>query len=102
MFLRDKTLTCVDCGNEFTFSASDQEFYSSRGYQEPKRCPNCRQARRNSRPATATATGERQMFAAVCSNCGAETFVPFEPRQDRPVYCDDCFSRMRPQRQSFR
>lgn len=37
----------------------------------------------------------RQMFAAVCSNCGKETEVPFQPRNDRPVYCRECFQQMR-------
>src|SRR3989304_191302 len=41
----DKPLTCVDCGAEFTFSAEDQEYYATRGFQnEPKRCPTCRRA----------------------------------------------------------
>lgn len=37
----------------------------------------------------------RQMFAAVCSGCGKETEVPFQPRMDRPVYCRDCFQERR-------
>ena len=26
----DKTLKCVECGNEFVFSASEQEFYAEK------------------------------------------------------------------------
>ncbi|MEG2596357.1 MAG: CxxC-x17-CxxC domain-containing protein, partial [Ruthenibacterium sp.] len=37
--------------------------------------------------------GERQMFDAVCASCGKNCKVPFEPRNDRPVYCSDCFSK---------
>ena len=37
----DKTLTCMDCNQGFTFTADDQEFYASRGFSEPKRCRNC-------------------------------------------------------------
>jgi CxxC-x17-CxxC domain-containing protein len=43
----DKTLTCVECKTPFVFSARDQEFHASKGFtNEPKRCANCRQARR--------------------------------------------------------
>lgn len=43
----DKTLTCKDCGAEFTFTAGEQEFYAERGFQnEPQRCKSCRDARK--------------------------------------------------------
>jgi ssDNA-binding Zn-finger/Zn-ribbon topoisomerase 1 len=56
--MTDKTLVCKDCGKEFVFTAGEQEFYKTKGFdQEPKRCPECRKAnkernrdRRNSRP----------------------------------------------------
>ena len=84
----DKTLTCKDCGCEFTFTASEQEFYAEKGFtNEPQRCKPCRDARKGNRG------GERQMFDAVCAECGRPCKVPFEPRNDRPVYCSDCFSR---------
>jgi CxxC-x17-CxxC domain-containing protein len=35
------------------------------------------------------------MFPAVCSQCGKDTMVPFQPRTDRPVYCSDCFATQR-------
>lgn len=35
----DKTLVCKDCGNEFVFTAGEQEFYAEKGFQnEPTRC----------------------------------------------------------------
>ena len=44
----DKTLVCKDCGNEFVFTAGEQEFYASRGFEnEPQRCKACRDARKN-------------------------------------------------------
>jgi hypothetical protein len=43
----DKVLTCLDCGQDFTFSSSEQFFYWSKGLTEPKRCKSCRQFRRN-------------------------------------------------------
>jgi CxxC-x17-CxxC domain-containing protein len=45
----DKTLTCVDCSQEFAFTASEQQFYADRQFSEPRRCPSCRAARKASR-----------------------------------------------------
>lgn len=90
MAFEDKTLTCKECGNEFVFSASEQEFYAEKGFQnEPARCPSCRAARRQQRNAA------REMFTVTCAECGAETQVPFNPTGDRPVYCRDCYDRRR-------
>jgi CxxC-x17-CxxC domain-containing protein len=96
--LQDKQLTCSDCGTQFTFSAAEQEFFQSKGYtNEPKRCPNCRQARKVERGGS-TGSNQRQMYPATCAECGKQTEVPFEPREGRPVYCSDCFSKMRTNR----
>src|SRR5688572_2671067 len=46
---QDKTLTCVDCGMEFSFTASDQQFYADRQFSEPRRCPACRAAKKAAR-----------------------------------------------------
>ena len=44
----DKTLVCRDCGKEFVFSASEQQFFADKGFQnDPTRCHECRAARRN-------------------------------------------------------
>ena len=95
MSFEDKTLQCADCGADFTFSAEEQEFFQSKGYEnEPKRCPSCREARKSERYGGA----RRQMFPAVCAECGKETEVPFEPRGDRPVYCSDCYRKVKPNR----
>ena len=98
MAFKDKTLECSDCGSEFTFSVEDQEFFQSKGYtNEPKRCPECRQARKAQRYGNGGSDyrSPRQMFPAVCADCGKETEVPFEPNQGRPVYCRDCYSKVR-------
>ena len=99
----DKTLTCQDCGQSFTFSADDQEFFSTKGYSEPKRCPSCRQARKAERGNGGGGgySSSREMHAVVCAECGQNTEVPFEPRGDRPVYCRDCFSRRQPARSRY-
>ena len=99
MSFEDKTLECSDCGNSFTFSAEEQEQFQSRGYtNEPKRCLECRQARKAERYGSSGGYRPRQMFPAVCADCGKETEVPFEPSQGRPVYCSDCFRKVRDNR----
>ena len=40
----------------------------------------------------------REMHKATCGDCGNECEVPFEPRQDKPVYCNDCFQNHKPER----
>ena len=86
----DRTLTCRDCGREFLFTAGEQEFYQSRGLQnEPRRCPECRAARRTSDGASNGRA--RAMHDVICSNCGKQTQVPFVPTGARPVYCLDCY-----------
>jgi CxxC-x17-CxxC domain-containing protein len=107
----DTTLTCRDCGQAFTFTAGEQEFYASRGFSEPSRCPDCRAARKAERGGGgggggyssggggyssgggAGAAGPRRMFQATCSSCGNVAEVPFQPRGDKPVYCSDCFEK---------
>ena len=100
MTYNEKTLTCQDCGREFSFSARDQEFYADKGFNEPKRCPDCRRARKAERgdDAGRGAGPPRQMYSVTCDNCGRETEVPFQPRGDRPVYCRDCFATVRSER----
>ena len=97
----DKNLECADCGATFTFTAAEQEFFAAKGFtNEPKRCPRCRQVRRQqSRGSFGTSDNpsqrRREMYDAVCASCGKETQVPFQPREGRPVYCSDCFAKVR-------
>lgn len=101
MSFEDKSLQCADCGAAFTFSAGEQEFFESKGYtNEPKRCPSCRQTRKAERYGDGGygSRGPRQMFPAVCAQCGEETEVPFEPREGRPVYCSNCYDKTRTSR----
>jgi len=104
MSYQDRTLTCQDCGQSFTFSADDQQYHAEKGYtNEPKRCPTCRRARRSDRgdsgyssyggSSSSYGSSRREMHPAVCAQCGKDTQVPFLPRGDRPVYCSDCFSK---------
>lgn len=89
---QDKTLVCKDCGQEFTFTAGEQEFYAEKGFQnEPARCKSCRDSRKNSGRRTGGNGGRREMYDAICAECGAPTKVPFVPKNDRPIYCSDCY-----------
>jgi CxxC-x17-CxxC domain-containing protein len=108
MYTQDKTLTCADCGQEFTFTSSEQQFYADRQYSEPRRCPECRAARKAARGDSGGGYSSggyssgggyerapREMFSATCSNCGREAQVPFRPTNGKPVYCSDCFKSQR-------
>lgn len=140
----DRSLTCADCGQEFTFTSGEQEFYAQRGFSEsPKRCVSCRQIRKAQRSRSSdygdSSSGgsggrfggggysngggyggdsysggqsgggyssggyssgggerrQREMFEAVCANCGKTASVPFRPSGAKPVYCSDCFESRR-------
>jgi CxxC-x17-CxxC domain-containing protein len=98
MMYEDRTLSCTECAQSFTFSADDQAYHAEKGYtNEPKRCPTCRQAKRAQRNSDGFGGGydraPREMHPVVCAECGKDTTVPFRPRGDRPVYCSDCFRR---------
>ena len=101
MSFQDKSIQCFDCGATFTFRPGEKELFASKGYNNaPKRCPSCRQARKtrhysdsdngykndsyNLRP-------RHQIFSAVCTECGRDIRVPFEPYADKPIYCGDCY-----------
>ncbi len=98
----DKVITCVDCGQEFTFTATEQQFYADRQFSEPRRCASCRAARKAARgdgdsygsggnAGRGYDRGPREMFSATCSSCGREAQVPYRPSGAKPVYCSDCF-----------
>ncbi len=123
--MSDRSLTCRDCNQEFVFTLGEQEFYQQRGFSEPQRCPNCRQARKAQRDGGASggggyasggsssggyssggyggsygndsgfASSPRQLYPATCSECGKQTEVPFNPSPGKPVYCRECFSSRR-------
>ena len=87
---QDKSLVCRDCGKEFVFTSGEQEFYAEKGFQnEPVRCKDCRGNRKTQ------SRGEREMHDAVCAGCGKDTKVPFLPRNDKPIYCSECFAQRR-------
>ncbi len=90
--MQDKSLICKDCGTEFPFTVRDQQFYAEKGFEnEPQRCRDCRTNRKTSRSGA-----QREMFDAVCAQCGVATTVPFKPRGDKPVYCRACYASVTP------
>lgn len=94
MAFEDKTLVCKECGDEFIFSAGEQEFYAEKGFEnEPARCPKCRAARKAQN--NGGMRQAREMHTVICAECGMETQVPFKPTNNRPVYCRDCFQNKR-------
>lgn len=113
MAYSDQVLQCADCGIDFVFSASEQEFFAQKGFTSaPKRCSSCRAQRRATGGGAGGSSyastgggysgggggysrGPREMFDAVCARCGKDTQVPFRPTGARPVYCSDCFRLMR-------
>lgn len=89
---QDKTLVCKECNAEFLFTASEQNFYKEKGFEnEPTRCPECRSKRKKNTLGRLGGKETREMFTVNCSECGKETQVPFKPVQDKPVYCRECF-----------
>ncbi len=112
MSFQEKTIKCCDCDKTFVFTVEEQEQFQARGHtNEPKACPTCRQARKShqaggSSSFSSSSSGSRgygssaprQMFPAKCAECGKDTQVPFEPRGDRPVYCSDCYRKVKPSR----
>ena len=92
----DRSIFCVDCGQEFTWTAGEQLFFHDKGLKnEPKRCKPCKQAKneRLAAIAAAQAAGVRQRIevSVSCAQCGQQTTVPFYPSQGRPVYCRSCY-----------
>lgn len=107
MAFQDKILTCVECGQQFAFTAGEQEFYAQKGFtNEPKRCKGCKALRRAGGGGAGSLVpsagggmgGTREMHEVTCSACGQKTTVPFKPILDRPVYCRPCYQARRPAR----
>jgi CxxC-x17-CxxC domain-containing protein len=113
----DVTLTCIDCGGVFPFSAADQNYYRAHNYSSPVRCKPCKVKWREKRAATAlaesassnpqpntTSPPTQQLpvqtvtepsaptsVTVSCSDCGKPAEVNFEPKPGWPVYCRACY-----------
>ena len=95
MSFQEKFIPCSDCGTTFTFTTVEQEYFQSRGYtNDPKRCLPCRQTRQAEHTGSNYMTN-RTMFPTTCTDCGKDTEVPFEPISGRPVYCSQCYQKIK-------
>jgi CxxC-x17-CxxC domain-containing protein len=92
MEFQDRSLKCVDCGQDFVFTAGEQLFFSDKQFKnEPKRCKACKAKRASALGLPSNSNYPKVETRTVCSNCGKETTVPFKPTQGRPVFCRECF-----------
>jgi CxxC-x17-CxxC domain-containing protein len=108
--MADQTLVCSDCKSNFTFTASEQDFFNQKGFSAPRRCKPCRDAAKAAKGQGGGGYGgggsygggrdggygsrpQREMHDVTCASCGTATQVPFKPSGDRPVYCRNCFQR---------
>jgi CxxC-x17-CxxC domain-containing protein len=88
MEFNDRVLKCNDCGAEFVFTAGEQLFFHDKQFKnDPKHCKQCKAKRVRGGPRVRSET------RTTCSECGAETTVPFKPTQGRPVLCRSCFQK---------
>lgn len=69
---QDKVLVCRQCGEEFTFTVGEQDFYIQKGFSQPTRCSRCRSRNRN------------REFRVLCSGCGCEL------GGNASAYCSKC------------
>ncbi len=101
--MSDRTLTCRDCGQEFVFTAGEQEFYTQRGFSDPQRCGTCRQARKAQRNQTGgggyASSGGGGYSSGGYSNGGGYSSGGYSnggggyssgPRQLYPATCSEC------------
>jgi CxxC-x17-CxxC domain-containing protein len=100
MEFQDKVLKCIDCGNDFLFTAGEQLFFHDKQFRnEPKRCKACKTKRANGLSAAPVPAPNYRYpkieTRAICSQCGKETTVPFRPTQGRPIFCRECFQQKR-------
>ena len=98
----DTLIKCIDCCQEFIWTAGEQVFFRDKELQNPpKRCKECKKAKNRRLEAIEMSkiTGKRHRIEvkAECARCCQVTTVPFYPCQGRPVYCRTCFAAMNSQ-----
>ena len=80
----DVEIPCLECGATFIFSEREQGFNYERNLPNPQRCVKCRPRR------SATESSRDERHEIICDHCGRKDFVPFKPKNGRPVHCRDC------------
>lgn len=96
----DKLLLCADCHEHFAFKVSEQVFYSERGLLPPKRCKECRVARKQRRrpaapsPTTTSAFPDEPASGVRIPGGARDDVGPREPargtREIHEIECSDC------------
>lgn len=88
MEYQDKNLTCKECENNFLFSADEQKFFAQKGFEnEPARCQDCRKKKRQ--------RIEKSLTQIKCAECGKSSKVNFKPNNSNPLWCRDCFEKIK-------
>ncbi len=93
----DVLIPCIDCTDDFIWTAGEQIFFRDKHLQNPpKRCKECKKAKNRRLEAIELTrlTGKKHRIEvrAECALCSIVTTVPFYPCQGRPVYCRTCFA----------
>ncbi len=106
MNFTEKQLHCIDCKKIFTFSIEEQQYHASQGFpNSPNCCPPCRKTRKSGVASRENhdedSSPHSKMFPVNCTQCGKATRIPFQPRQNEPVYCGDCYIKTRPGKQDL-
>ncbi|QDI89194.1 hypothetical protein Nisw_06495 [Candidatus Nitrosopumilus sp. SW] len=115
-FSRDRkresaTVTCADCGDECEVPfvpRTDRPVYCSDCFRKNKpedsddrgsrySRDDRRESRRDDRGSRYSRDDRRESATVTCADCGDECEVPFVPRSNKPVYCNDCFRQNKPQ-----
>jgi len=89
----DRVISCIDCGNKFMWTAGEQQFFYDKGLQNiPKRCKPCTAAYK------AKLTANHPRFWIKCVDCKKKAEVPFEPKDEEHILCEDCFLKHKDER----
>lgn len=88
-----RTLGCIDCDAQFTFTPGEQAYFAEQGLASPKRCKDCRAERKRLKDERARmgAAESAAGYDAICAKCGAPFKLPFPPARQRAYYCRPCF-----------
>jgi CxxC-x17-CxxC domain-containing protein len=91
---------CDECGKDCKVPfrpSGDKPIYCSDCFE---RHDNNSSRRDGGRDSNRRDSGRKEMFHAVCDECGKDCEVPFRPSPDKPIYCSRCFDEVSPRRES--
>ena len=96
MTFEDKSVQCAECGSMFAFTAAEQEYFQSRGYdRNPRLCLSCRKKNQTDPIGNRKAVFAGRMFPAKCALCGRQIELTFDPSTKPLVYCTSCYSKVK-------